>query len=182
MISQKNNLDKIAETLYRAESKIRTNMLNVANEVVGDSKDGAESIIQGVIMSTPSDIVPGKTHRYHTGNMYDLADGFTVMNNDGLPTIYFGWPKAYIDEGRSGYSDSDDDGYIWTQEFGGVVYGVMDTYNISPMGALDKVMKDYTAMTGVAHETGKWMEGTVPRLMPKIMDAIYKGFRGESVK
>ena len=177
-------LERMEETLYRAESKIRTNMLNVASQVSTDPKHGAEALIQGVIMSTPSDIVSGKKNRYDTGNMHDKADGFTVMNNEGLPTIYFGWPDAEIwgEDMRQGpIDDSQDDWYFFTQEFGGVLYGLMDTYNISPMGALDKVMRDYTAMTGVAHEKGKWKEGTVPRLMPKIMDAIYKGLRGERV-
>lgn len=175
MISQKNNLNKMAETLFRAENKVKTNVMNAVTEIVDDPKHGAEALIQGVIMSTPSSLKPGKTNRYLTGNMHDLAGGITLFNNQGLPTIYFGWMDAYLDD-----PDPDEgDTYIWLQEFGGThaTTGV----TISPMNALEKVSRDYLAMTGVSKTDG-WASGTTPRLMPLVLEAVKAGLRGEEYR
>lgn len=175
MISQKNNLDKMAETLFRAENKVKTNVMNAVSEIVEDPKHGAEAIIQGVIMSTPSSLKPGKTNRYLTGNMHNQAGGITLFNNQGLPTIYFGWMEASID-----YDDPDGgDNYFFLQEHGG--HHPLTGVSVSPMNALEKVSRDYLAMTGAAKTKG-WSSGTTPRLMPLVLEAIKAGLRGEDYR
>lgn len=172
MISQKNDLNKMAETLYRAEDKVRMNVMNVVKDVVDDPKHGADALIQGVIMSTPSALKEGKTNRYLTGDMHDRAEGMVLFNNQGLPTIVFGWFDLYID-----YVDDDGgDNYFFLQEQGG--YHAYTGEYISPMNSLEKVSRDYLAMTGKAKTKG-WASGTTPRLMPLVLEAIKSGLRGD---
>ena len=174
MISQKNDLNKMAETLYRAEDKVRMNVMNVVSEVVEDPKHGASALIQGVIMSTPSSLKPGKTNRYLTGNMHNDAEGITLFNNQGLPTIVFGWLDPNID-----YEDDDGgENYFFLQELGGRHALTGDL--IKPMDSLGKVSRDYLAMKGVAKTKG-WASGTTPRLMPLVLEAIKAGLRGERI-
>ena len=174
MISQKNNLGKMAETLFRAENKVRTNVMNVVQDVVDDPKHGASALIQGVIMSTPSSLKAGKTNRYLTGNMHNSAEGITLFNDQGLPTIVFGWLDVNID-----YDDPDGgENYFFLQEQGGRHALTGDL--IKPMDSLGKVSRDYLAMKGVAKTKG-WASGTTPRLMPLVLEAVKAGLRGEDV-
>lgn len=125
-------------------------------------------------MDTPSDLKEGKMNRSDTGNMGDKASGFTVMDNEGLPTIYFGWPDAVFNP-ESRNPDEEADEYFFTQEFGGTA---PDGQRVSPMKALEKVSRDYLAMTEKVGPSNKWHKSTSPRLMPKVMKAIYSGIMG----
>lgn len=177
MISQKNDLDKMAMRFLRAEDKIKTNVVNAVSKIVEDPKHGAEALIQGVIMSTPSSLKPGKTNRYLSGNMHDKAEGITLFNSQGLPTIYFGWMKA--DLGPEDADPDEGDNYFFLQEFGGS--HPLNGKSVSPMNALEKVSRDYLAMTGAAKTSG-WASGTTPRLMPLVMQAVKAGLRGEEYR
>lgn len=175
MISQKNDLNKMSMRFLRAEDKVKTNVVNAVTDIVGDSQHGAEALIQGVIMSTPSSLKPGKTNRYLSGNMHDQAGGITLFNSQGLPTIYFGWMKADIEHPNPDKGDS----YFFLQEYGGA--HPINGMSVSPMNALEKVSRDYLAMTGVTGSEG-WASGTTPRLMPLVMQAIKAGLRGEEYR
>ena len=175
MISQKNDLDKMAMRFFRAEDKIKTNVVNAVSEIVDDPRHGAEALIQGVIMSTPSSLRPGKTNRYLSGNMHDQAGGLTLFNSQGLPTIYFGWMEADIEHPNPDKGDS----YFFLQEYGGA--HPLNGISVSPMDALEKVSRDYLAMTNVA-KTRSWKTGTTARLMPLVLQAVKAGLKGEEYR
>lgn len=177
MISLKSDLDIMMEKLYRGEDKIKTNIMKTVDEVVKDDRHGAFALINGVIMDTPSSLKEGKDNRSDTGNMGDKASGFTVMNNEGLPTIYFGWPDAVFNPEANDPSEEGDE-YFFVQEFGG---DAPDGTWVSPMRALEKVSRDYLAMTSKVGVLNQWAKSTSPRLMPKVMKAIYWGIMGHKV-